>query len=261
MLWTPPTYPQGKSYPSSYPVLFVWSEIKQVLKLETSFEYKKKNMEFHKFTSIGYNYAGSDIIPGKITNKRNLIMKKIVLSLLVVFAVTILFYSCGGGGSDTGTLRVNLTDASGNTFSAINVTITHLFVHQSSTANSTDAGWIEIPVTASMPVKLLSLQNGVVMTLGETTLGPGHYQQIRLVIQPNTGSNPPFNDSVMPVGGAEQPLDVPSNEIKLINEFQVNTGSRTDVLLDFDGKNSVILTGNGTYILQPVINVQTVTIN
>lgn len=41
--------------------------------------------------------------------------------------------------------------------------------------------------------------------------------------------------------------------IKIINQFTVDQGKVADLILDFDGKNSVIQKGDGTYVLQPII--------
>ena len=65
------------------------------------------------------------------------------------------------------------------------------------------------------------------------------------------------------------PVDIPSGEVKLNNEFTV-TGSATTMLLDFDGDQSIHQTGsgngngngngnkNGKFMMSPVIRVVSV---
>ena len=97
--------------------------------------------------------------------------------------------------------------------------------------------------------------------LGETQLAAGHYTQLRLVLVDNNGNQPSANWIVLagqdPINN-KIPLETPSairSGIKLINQFDVGSGQRVDLLLDFDACKSIVKTGNGKYILKPVIKV------
>ena len=176
-----------------------------------------------------------------------------------------LLAGCGGGGSGggavdggTGTLGVSMTDTPSCGFDAVNVTVHKVRVHQSSSASDTDAGWTDITLNPAGKIDLLSLTNGVLFNLGETTLPAGHYTQLRLVLDPNTGAG--LVNSVVPTGngGIEVALVTPSavqSGIKLVNEFDVAAGQRVDLLLDFDACKSIVTRGNGTYALKPVIKI------
>lgn len=174
-------------------------------------------------------------------------------SLFAVFVA-----GCGGDGSGgvPGTLGVSLTDAPACGFDAVNVTVIKVRVHQSSSASDADAGWTDITLNPARKINLLSLNNGVLDKLGETPLAAGHYTQLRLVLDPNTGGV--FNNSVIPAGGVETSLVTPSavqSGIKLVNEFDVASGQRVDLLLDFDACKSIVKRGNGSYALKPVIRI------
>jgi hypothetical protein len=111
-------------------------------------------------------------------------------------------------------------------------------------------------MTPPRRVNLLDLTNGVLEELGQIALPAGQYTQMRLVLQAN-GAGSPAN-SVVPVGGMEQPLDTPSaaqSGIKLIHPFTVPAGGLADVVLDFDACKSIVRRGNGTFGLKPVIAV------
>lgn len=157
----------------------------------------------------------------------------------------------GGGGSST--LRVHLTDAPAEAYLAVSVTIVAVRVHQSSDAGEAAAGWIELPVTAAMPVDLLKLRNGVLYELCQAQLPVGHYQQVRLELGQNAGTEPPFSQSVVTADGVTHALDVPSGSIKIVHGFSVDTPQATDLTLDFDAAQSVKKRGNGTYFMTPVI--------
>ena len=184
---------------------------------------------------------------------------------LLASLLAFLVLGCGGGGggggdsggsSTSGTLGVSLTDAPACGFDAVNVTVTKVRVHQSSSATDTDAGWVDIALVPARKINLLNLMNGVLENLGETPLAAGHYTQVRLVLDPNAAAD--RTNSVVPSNGFETPLITPSevqSGIKLINEFDVASGQRVDLVLDFDACRSIIRRGDGTFALEPVIRV------
>lgn len=178
--------------------------------------------------------------------------------------VASLMLACGGSGGGLtppvayfGTLGVSLSDAPACGFDAVNVTVSKVRVHQSASAADTDAGWIDITLNPARKINLLNLTNGALEKLGETPLTAGHYTQLRLVLDANTGSG--FANSVIPTGSnVEKSLDTPSavqSGIKLVNEFDVAADQRVDLVLDFDACKSVVTKGNGNYALKPVVKV------
>ncbi|MFS2136051.1 DUF4382 domain-containing protein [Duganella sp. Dugasp56] len=180
--------------------------------------------------------------------------------------------ACGGGGGSSGdtappvtmgTLAVSMTDAPSCGFDAVNVTVNKVRVNQSSSASDTDAGWTDITLNPARKINLLTLTNGTLEALGQTALTAGHYTQLRLVLDPNTG-NGLANSVVVSGSTTEQSLDTPSavqSGIKLINAFDVAAGQRVDLVLDFDACKSIVTKGNGKYALKPVVKVIPTTLN
>ncbi|MEO5956732.1 MAG: DUF4382 domain-containing protein [Nitrospiraceae bacterium] len=169
----------------------------------------------------------------------------------------------GGGGATAqpGTLSVSMTDAPACGFDEVNVTVSKVRVHQSSSVDDPNAaGWTDITLNPPRKINLLNLNdptqtNGALDSLGETSLAAGHYTQVRLVLVRNENS---VVLSTTPPNHTEIPLDTPSavqSGIKLVNEFDVPSGQRVDLLLDFDACKSIVKTGSGKYILKPVIKV------
>jgi hypothetical protein len=198
------------------------------------------------------------------------------LTRITSFATTAIaaatLVACGGGGggdstttptTNMGTLAVSMTDAPACGFDAVNVTVSKVRVHQSATAGDTDAGWTDITLSPARKINLLNLTNGALDALGQTPLTAGHYTQLRLVLDPNTGNG--LANSVIPTGStAEQPLDTPSavqSGIKLNSEFDVAAGQKVDLVLDFNACKSVLTKGNGKYALKPVVKVIPTAIN
>ncbi len=186
---------------------------------------------------------------------------------LAALSLAALLSACGGGGggsdstggtASSGTLRVAMTDAPSCGFDEVNVTVQKVRVHQSSSASDTDAGWSEVTLSPAKRVDLLSLTNGVLSELGQTSLPTGRYTQMRLVLAANDTATPLAN-SVKPTGGVETALTVPSGVqtgIKLNVDTEVKADQVADVVLDFDACRSVVKLGaSGRYNLSPVVSV------
>jgi hypothetical protein len=188
-----------------------------------------------------------------------------VASLLLLCLIALA--ACGGGigGSgettpppnETGTVRVSITDAPACGYDEVNVSITKVRIHQDADALEADDGWSEVVLPAPMRVDLLTLRNGVLAELGQTTLPTGNYNQMRLVLAPNTSAEP-FANSVIPTGGVETALSTPSGAqsgIKINVDVDVAPDQIADVVLDFDACKSVVRRGaSGLFNLKPVIS-------
>ena len=93
----------------------------------------------------------------------------------------------------------------------------------------------------------------------------GHYTQIRLVVASATlyfeyasGEGPACAPMIAPPDGQSAQLEIPSGEVKLNRQFELTTDDATTMLLDFDGDRSIKQTGNGRYIMTPVIGIVSV---
>ncbi|MRV72723.1 DUF4382 domain-containing protein [Duganella sp. FT92W] len=194
---------------------------------------------------------------------------KFTVPALSLAAMAGLLTACGGGGGGSstptptqmGSVAVSLTDAPACGFDAVNVTVSKVRIHQSSSASDTDSGWTDITLSPARKINLLNLNNGALEALGTASLGAGHYSQLRLVLGSGTNAN-----TVVKTGTTtEVALDTPSalqSGIKLVNEFDVAAGQRVDLVLDFDACKSVVTRGNsGGYNLKPVVKVVPTALN
>jgi hypothetical protein len=188
------------------------------------------------------------------------------LALLCGFAAIIVAVACGDGNSPsapsagTGTLNVRLTDSPFSDAKAVLVTFSSVRAHRS------DSEWTTVPfaeVTTSRTCDLKKLQ-GPSDLLGTGPLPAGRYEQVRLVVQSaalyfdNPSAGPPCAASVPTPAGASAPLEIPSGEVKLNRGFELKEGAAMNMLLDFDGDKSIHQTGNGRYMMSPVIAVVSV---
>jgi hypothetical protein len=173
-------------------------------------------------------------------------MKNLFKSVLL-FASFIFLFGCDSNTdpSNSGKLSLYMTDAPGD-FTEVNVTFSEISVHR-------DNEWVNVksdPVT----INLLSYNNGNKMLLGTKELPSGKYTQIRLIVQ----------SADVLVNGQRFNLTVPSGEIKLGPEFNVENGITYELVLDFDVARSVVAVGqpaNPTgYKLKPVIRMSPVAV-
>ena len=183
-------------------------------------------------------------------------MKTGIKAALLAVAASAALVACGGGGDGgvapapspgSGTLRVALTDAPACGFDEVNVTVERVRAHQSASAGENDAGWTDIVVSPARKIDLLTLQNGVLVDLAQTTVPAGNYTQMRLVLVSN--KSVPMSNTVKPTGGSEMELDTPSaaqSGLKLINGFTIEPNKTTYLVLDFDACRSIVSRGNGT---------------
>jgi hypothetical protein len=183
----------------------------------------------------------------------------------VVTAFLLSLAGCGGGGgiegtgaAAMGTLRMSITDAPSCGYDAVHLTIDRIRVNQSGDAGDADSGWSDIVLSPARRIDLLTLSNGVLAELGQTTLPTGKYTQMRLVLAPNSTASPLAN-SVTPTGGSETALTTPSAQqsgLKLNVDIDVPADKVVDFAIDFDACKSIVKRGNsGQYNLKPVVTV------
>jgi hypothetical protein len=166
-----------------------------------------------------------------------------------------LFLSLGCGDSehaDRARLIITLVDNPAD-YTAVNVDIEQVRVHTSDGEQEEDDGrWVDIENSDIGVVNLLDYTGGTELILADTDFPVGKISQIRLVLG---------EDNALVVGdGAPVDLQTPSAQqsgLKL-NVHETLVGGVTYIFrLDFDAARSVVKTGNGKYILKPVIRVVT----
>jgi hypothetical protein len=168
-----------------------------------------------------------------------------------------LLVACGGGGnSNSGTLRVSLTDAQTCSYKQVFVTVDRVRVHRSATATDSASGWEELVLSPPQRVDLMTLSNGAFQALGTMPLPAGTYQQVRLVLADN-GDGPEYANQLTLPNDRTAALSTPSAQqsgLKLNVHMTIEAGQTTELVLDFDPCKSVVKRGNsGKFNLKPVI--------
>ncbi len=136
-------------------------------------------------------------------------------------------------------IDVRMTDASA-TYDAVNIDL------QGVEITGSNGTAVLMDVNAGI-YNLLNFSNGVDTLLATGGLEVSEISQIRLILGPN---------STIVVDGTSYPLSTPSADqsgLKLQVHQALEAGVLYTVLLDFDANKSVVVTGNNTYKLKPVI--------
>lgn len=175
-------------------------------------------------------------------------LKLLLIVGISCILVASLLAGCKKDEGREGQMSVQMTDAPGD-YAKVNVDIKSVFVHYA----STDA-WVELKSKAGV-YNLLDFQNEVSVLITDTvTIPVGRINQMRLVL----GSN----NTIVLNDSSTFALSIPSGEqsgIKINVDADVIANQHTGLLIDFDAALSVHVTGNGQYMMQPVIKIKRVT--
>lgn len=147
------------------------------------------------------------------------------------------------GLNDDGFVELHLADAPAE-FDDVILDIQSVQVHHAE--DDTSEGWVEIS-SAPTTVNLLSLINGVTALLGEAELPVGEYDQTRLILG---------DENRVIVDGVAEELFVPSGQqsgFKIHHRIVVEEEQTYRAIVDLDAARSVHRTGQGQYILRPVM--------
>ena len=163
--------------------------------------------------------------------------------------------ACNVGGDNTGRLSLSLTDKPTHDYKEVWVTVRDIYVHME---GDPEDSWTKI-LDVNRTVDLLTLANGVRLELGMVDLAPGHYTQMRLMIGTVNSVDPlQFANYVVDEAENIHEMKTPSgvqSGVKLVQGFDINENSTTELIFDFDVAASVVATGHsGKYILRPTIH-------
>lgn len=172
----------------------------------------------------------------------------IIATLFLIISCDISDDSNTGTDSETGTLRVYLTDAPAD-YEEVWIDIEEVRIHpnENDETENDDEGWITVSDNP-VRVNLLDLTNGKFEVLGETELEAGQYSQIRLILG---------EDNEIVKDGVTHLLDTPSAQqsgLKMNINADIEGDQVYTLLLDFDASRSIVEAGNsGKYLLKPVL--------
>ncbi|MDO8504493.1 MAG: DUF4382 domain-containing protein [Candidatus Liptonbacteria bacterium] len=145
--------------------------------------------------------------------------------------------------SGQGKLVIGITDAAAEIQNVSSIMMTVEKVEVQSAAQ----GWITV-ASSSKQYDLLQLkQTGAVALLADVNLSAGTYDQLRLTI----------SKVLVTASGTVQEAKLPSGTLKIVGRLVILDGKTATAVLDFKADKSLHVTGNGKFILTPVVNLKT----
>ncbi|MBM3924368.1 MAG: DUF4382 domain-containing protein [SAR202 cluster bacterium] len=173
---------------------------------------------------------------------------KILIPLLLVLSLTLLVLSgCGGEGGSSGenfgkaVFAVSDAAADMGEVTEVTVTIDSLKIHA-------EGGAWKTVSSQAQSFNLLELRSkGTAQLLAEAKVEVGNYDQIELNV----------SKVVVVDGKGEHEAKLPSNKILIHGNFDVATNAVATANFDFLADQSLHLTGEGRYVLAPVIKMET----
>ena len=172
-------------------------------------------------------------------------MRKLIKLSFAIALLSVFFLSCED--EKDARIEVWLTDDPGD-FQEVNVDVQGVEIHSSEVDN--ERGWQALDVTPQV-YNLLELTNGTETLLGDIEIPGGRISQIRLKLGDNNTVKVDDQTFDLATPSAQQSgLKVKINQV-------LAEGITYKIVLDFDAAKSVIKTGQGAYLLKPVIRALT----
>lgn len=151
-------------------------------------------------------------------------------------------------GEDNARLTVRMTDAPGD-YEEVNIDVQDVMIKTEADSEEGEDGWESLDGVEAGIYNLLDLTGGITQLLADSEVPAGTLNEIRLVL--GDDNSVLLRDEVEP-----EPLSTPSAQqsgLKLNVGQELEAGEEYEYLLDFDVEESIVTTGNGGYILKPVI--------
>jgi len=181
---------------------------------------------------------------------KNLSTRSILLIFSSITAGILIFTACKKSGTQgSATLQVRLTDAPGD-YDAVYIDVEKVEVNVSSDTG-TKSGWQTVTMLHPGVYNLLDFRNGIDTVLASSDLPAGTLSQMRLTLG---------NNNSVVLDGQSFPLKTPSAQqsgLKFNIHATLTSGILYKLWIDFNAGSSIVTTGNGGFILKPVIRTYT----
>jgi hypothetical protein len=157
----------------------------------------------------------------------------------------------GGNNSSNGNISIALMDRPVDGIVELNITVTEFWIKPQGSGPAFQLDMVETPVT----VNLLELSvDDPAIFVDKANIPAGTYNWLEMKVDDSNASaaHAMADDGMM----REVDIDVPSDRVRLINNFEIVPNDSVRFLFDWDVRKGLTeAVGRGVYILKPVIRV------
>ncbi|HVS77550.1 MAG TPA: DUF4382 domain-containing protein, partial [Steroidobacteraceae bacterium] len=158
--------------------------------------------------------------------------------------------AAAGLGACSGTVSISLTDTPVDQATSVVVDFTGMELH-----NTTTGKTVTITFPSARQIDLLQLQNGATAALVQgATVPVGNYDWIQLEVLADKDTQ---GESYITLNtGAQYPLYIPSGfetGLRIVSPFKVTQSGGTQLLIEFNLRQSVTATDGQNYTLVPAL--------
>jgi len=174
------------------------------------------------------------------------------IRIATVAALAAVLGACSGGSdSSSGTISVSLIDRPVDGIVELNITVTEFWIKPQGDGPAFQLDMVDTPVTVNLLE--LSVDNPAIF-VERANIPAGTYNWLEMTVDDSSSfaAHAITDEGLM----REVDIDVPSDRVRLINNFEVEPNDSVRLLFDWDVRKGLTeAVGRGLYILKPVIRV------
>ena len=172
--------------------------------------------------------------------------------VVTIAALAAIIAACSSGNdSNQGTISVSLMDRPVDGVTELNITVTEFWIKPQGSGPAFQLDMVETPVTVNLLE--LTVDNPAIF-IDRANIPAGTYNWLEMTVDDSnsTASHAMTDEGAM----REVDIDVPSDRVRLINNFEVEPNDSVRLLFDWDVRKGLTeAVGRNLYILKPVIRV------
>ena len=180
-----------------------------------------------------------------------MITGKGIRAVTIATLATVIAACSGGSDSDNGTISVSMMDRPVDGVVDLNITVTEFWIKPQGSGPAFQLDMVDTPVSVNLLE--LTVDNPAIF-VERANIPAGTYNWLEMKVDDSSS----FEANAMTDDGSMIPLeiDVPSDRVRLINNFEVEPNESVRLLFDWDARKGLTeAVGRGLYILKPVIRV------
>jgi hypothetical protein len=174
------------------------------------------------------------------------------IRVATIAALAAIIGACSGGSDPSqGTISVSLMDRPVDGITELNITVTEFWIKPQGGGRAFQLDMVETPATVNLLE--LSVADPAIF-IDRANIPAGTYNWLEMTVDDSSSSAAhAMTDEGMMI---EVDIDVPSDRVRLINNFEVEPHDSVRLLFDWDVRKGLTeAVGRGLYILKPVIRV------